>query len=829
MPSGGTMTYFNTSYPSSSIYLSSGGDINFHSNASGTPSVRMVIKPDGNVGIGHTAPIHKLYVSGDIGQSDGSRIWFRGSSSSSATGAQSYIYSNSLNLQIKGDDNVQLLGDSGSVILHADYSGRVGIATGSTQPTYKLDVGGDIGTDRYIRHNGDTNTYFGFSGDDTIQFNTNSNERMRITSSGDVGIGTTSPTHNLHVNGTVKVTGTQTFDVASGGGSYISINHTGNESWTWGAQSGSGSDDYLDVGISGGTRAMSWHEDGSVGIGTTTPNADVNIIGKMGSVTSDWKTALNIGTTEEPTYSVASISVKNEGKEMMLGSNLHFDGESSLNTKPDASKGSSAIVMSTNNSTSTTTGTTIIGGHYAITDGASSSLVSHVTVNGDGNTTFGGQVYLDSVGATLTIGETSETHSTVLWTNNSDTFYVQQDVDGAKMQFETDKFTIKNVGAAETMFVATENGSVDLYYDNSKKAWTTSSGFAVGGIITANDGSAAAPTHTFGDTDTGMYRVTTNSLGFTTGGTNALTLDASQNATFTGNISNTSGQIIPNELSMGDNKKILLGNGDDLEIYHDGSNSYIAESGTGNLYIRASERIRLQGVNGEALLYLNENSNVELYYDNSLKLNTTSGGVDCSGYYGFTSTGNDYGFYYGVEPGSTQGIAIKSSDTGGAYFDGLGYFWNSNTGDGANMFQMQNDGDTYCRYINFFRGSNSNIIGWIGYNATNTATTFSTSSSDERLKKNIVDWNESVLPKFLSLEPKQFHFNSQDDSEGKNKGYIAQNEVDNFPEVYQLNGKDDDARYGFHPMEMTPYLMKAIKELVEKNKELENRLEALEN
>ena len=93
---------------------------------------------------------------------------------------------------------------------------------------------------------------------------------------GNVGIGI-NPTHKLHVNGTVKVTGLQTFDVASGGGSYIAVNHAGNESWTWGAQSGSGSDDYLDVGISGGTRAMSWHETGRVGIGTTSPAAPLDV------------------------------------------------------------------------------------------------------------------------------------------------------------------------------------------------------------------------------------------------------------------------------------------------------------------------------------------------------------------------------------------------------------------------------------------------------------------------------------------------------------------------------------------------------------------------
>ena len=65
--------------------------------------------------------------------------------------------------------------------------------------------------------------------------------------------------------------GTITQTVASDGGVYHSITHTGNESWSWAAQSGSGSDDYLDVGISGGTRAMSWHEDGKVGIGTASP------------------------------------------------------------------------------------------------------------------------------------------------------------------------------------------------------------------------------------------------------------------------------------------------------------------------------------------------------------------------------------------------------------------------------------------------------------------------------------------------------------------------------------------------------------------------------
>ena len=131
----------------------------FYTESGGVIGERMIINQDGKVGIGTTSPIHPLYVAGDIGQTDGSRIWFRGSSSSSATGAQSYVYSNGLNLQIKGDDNVQILGDGGGVIAHFDYTGKVGI--GNTGPNYKLSVSGGIeagGVVTYSKVAGSLNT-----------------------------------------------------------------------------------------------------------------------------------------------------------------------------------------------------------------------------------------------------------------------------------------------------------------------------------------------------------------------------------------------------------------------------------------------------------------------------------------------------------------------------------------------------------------------------------------------------------------------------------------------------------------------------------------------
>ena len=101
---------------------------------------------------------------------------------------------------------------------------------------------------------------------------------------------------------------------------------------------------------------------------------------------------------------------------------------------------------------------------------------------------------------------------------------------------------------------------------------------------------------------------------------------------------------------------------------------------------------------------------------------------------------------------------------------------------------------------------------------------------NERTKKNIEDWSESVLSKFKSLTPKLFNFNWEDDSAAKHKGYIAQNEVDKFPEAYPKNNLTDcdNEFYTFTPTDMTIYLMKGLKEAAEKIAELETKVAALE-
>ena len=85
-------------------------------------------------------------------------------------------------------------------------------------------------------------------------------------------------------------------------------------------------------------------------------------------------------------------------------------------------------------------------------------------------------------------------------------------------------------------------------------------------------------------------------------------------------------------INFGDSDKAQFGAGNDLQIYHDGSNSYVHENGTGSLNILASDQIKIgNSANSEVYAKFNSNGNVELRHDNSVKLETTSTGIDVTG------------------------------------------------------------------------------------------------------------------------------------------------------------------------------------------------------
>ena len=74
----------------------------------------------------------------------------------------------------------------------------------------------------------------------------------------------------------------------------------------------------------------------------------------------------------------------------------------------------------------------------------------------------------------------------------------------------------------------------------------------------------------------------------------------------------------PQGMVFFDSIKAKFGNNDDLQIYHDGSHSYIDEAGTGNLYIRNGTKNSI---------WCQTDGAVQLYYNDSKKLETTSQGI----------------------------------------------------------------------------------------------------------------------------------------------------------------------------------------------------------
>ena len=102
------------------------------------------------------------------------------------------------------------------------------------------------------------------------------------------------------------------------------------------------------------------------------------------------------------------------------------------------------------------------------------------------------------------------------------------------------------------------------------------------------------------------------------------------------NLSTTGADIngdanIDGNLSFRDNDKVIFGAGSDLQIYHDGANSYITEGGVGDLRLGAAN-IRIgDNTSGASYIYATQNAEVTLYHNNSPKLATTSTGVDITG------------------------------------------------------------------------------------------------------------------------------------------------------------------------------------------------------
>ena len=165
--------------------------------------------------------------------------------------------------------------------------------------------------------------------------------------------------------------------------------------------------------------------------------------------------------------------------------------------------------------------------------------------------------------------------------NHDGTHSYITEVGGGDLYIQGSDIILRDAGTLEKHIEMTQNGSVDLYYNGTKKLETTSAGVSVTGNLDLPD--------------------------------------------------NTSG-----------NASIRLGNSQDFFMNHNGTHSYIINN-TGNLYIRdLNGDVHIQGKDNEESIIAKADGAVELYYNNSNKLSTKNTGVSISGVLEFE---NGHGTY----------------------------------------------------------------------------------------------------------------------------------------------------------------------------------------
>ena len=203
---------------------------------------------------------------------------------------------------------------------------------------------------------------------------------------------------------------------------------------------------------------------------------------------------------------------------------------------------------------------------------------------------------------------------------------------------DTGFFSNRNTGSSGVGFTY-----VGIYYDVSDNQWKLIDEYDSNPSGSINEADASYSLGTL-KLDTLIGNVTGNVTGNASGTAATVTGAAQTNITSVGTLTglaiggdltlDSAGAVVYDKseqaLTFGDNHKAKFGTGADLEVYHDGANSYIKDVGTGGLYIRGNV-VALQNGTGETYIQGTSNGAVAINHDNAQKFTTTSSGVSVTG------------------------------------------------------------------------------------------------------------------------------------------------------------------------------------------------------
>jgi len=258
----------------------------------------------------------------------------------------------------------------------------------------------------------------------------------------------------------------------------------------------------------------------------------------------------------------------------------------------------------------TTNGNTILGnaGTDTLTVNAATTFADDVTVNGNLKSLIMGLTspikFLDGAGSPrLTIGGNI--------TGNS---VINESGAGDLILASNTEVEIKSGELGENFAKFTKDGPIELYYDNVKKFETTNTGVTITGTQSSFSGQVTIPTTPVAATDAASKSYVDTSIS----GAAYLPL---------------AGGTMSGDIILSDNVKLEVGDaaGGDLQIYHDGSDSYIDEQGTGDLKIKGSTNVYISTSSGGTMAQFTDSGSAFLYHSGNLRLGTMAAGVTAYG------------------------------------------------------------------------------------------------------------------------------------------------------------------------------------------------------